>query len=388
MGGTGKRWTVLTVRGIPLYVSTSWFVIAVVYVFLGYSNNSGRVLPAEAFRQIGPVEAFMIAVLAAALFFSSVLLHEVAHAVMARVLDLPVSGITLVIFGGATETRASAKGPLAEFLVAFVGPATTLVLAGVFWFGEATTSGLVAETMASLAWLSVVFAGFNALPGFPLDGGRMLLAIAWGVTGSRRTALRVAGYGGIAVGALMGAVAIWALNSVDTFTAFFLGYVAFMLINTGRAMSQRIALRDQLLEGTVADAMREPPPAVPIDISLAQALDDYLRSADGQAFPVLEAGRVVGTVSLESARRVGGRDPMRPVRDGVRPLAQTPVVAPDETLDDALEWLGGRDGLVLRDGVLVGALGPADVERWYRREIEGRPDGVSPDVVVPARPDL
>ena len=390
MGGTGKRWKVLTVRGIPLYVGTSWFVIAAFYVFIGYGRNAGRVLPAEEFRQVGPPEAFMIAVLAAALFFSSVLLHEVAHAVMGRVLDLPVSGITLVIFGGATETKASAKGPLGEFLVAFVGPATTLVLAGVFWLGEAVTQSLVAETMRSLAWLSLLFAGFNALPGFPLDGGRMLLAIAWGVTGSRRTALRVAGYGGIAVGALMGAVAIWALSltSVDTLTAFFLGYVAFMLINTGRAMGQRIALRDQLVEGTVADAMREPPPTVPIDISLAQALDDYLRSADGQAFPVLEAGRVVGTVSLESARRVGGRNPMRPVRDGVRPLAQTPVVAPDETLDDALEWLGGRDGLVLRDGVLVGALGPADVERWYRREIEGRPDGVSPDVVVPARPDL
>lgn len=382
MGGTGKRWKVLTVRGIPLYVSTSWFVIAALYVFVGYANNR---------KLVDPTEAFMIAVLAAVLFFSSVLLHEVAHAVMARVLDLPVSGITLVIFGGATETKASAKGPLGEFLVAFVGPATTLVLAGVFRLGEAATGGLVAETMSWLAWLSVVFAGFNALPGFPLDGGRMLLAIAWGVTGSRRTALRVAGYGGIAVGALMGAVAIWALtsvDSVDTLTAFFLGYVAFMLINTGRAMGQRIALRDQLVEGKVADAMREPPPTVPIDISLAQALDDYLRSADGQAFPVLEAGHVVGTVSLESARRVGGRDPMRPVRDGVRPLAQTPVVAPDETLDDALEWLGGRDGLVLRDGVLVGALGPADVERWYRREIEGRPEGVSPDVVVPARPDL
>ena len=383
MGGSGKRWKVLTVRGIPLYLSTSWFVIAVFYVFIGYNDNTTRKL-AE------PVEAFTIAVLAAALFFTSVLLHEVSHAVMARIFDLPVTGITLVIWGGATETKASAKGPLAEFLVAFVGPATTLVLAGAFWVGESLTSGLVAETMQSLARLSLLFAGFNALPGFPLDGGRVLLAIAWGVTGSRRTALRVAGYGGIAVGALMGAVAIWALTSAGTFTftVFFLGYVAFILINTGRAMDQRIALRDQLIKGTVADAMREPPPAVPIDISLAQALDDYLRSADGQAFPVIEAGRVVGTVSLESARRVGARDPMRPVRDGVRPLAQTPVVAPDETLDDALEWLGGRDGLVIRDGALVGALGPADVERWYRQEIEGRPDGVSPDVVVPARPDL
>ena len=262
--------------------------------------------------------------LAAVLFFGSVLLHEAAHAVMARSLDLPVSGITLVFWGGATETKASAKGPLGEFLVAFVGPATTLVLAGAFWVGETLTNGLVAVTMASLAELSLIFAAFNALPGFPLDGGRMLLATVWGITGSRRTAMRVAGYGGIAVGALLGGAAVWMIADGDV------GHGDLPRLRgddhdrAGRGMEQRIALRDQLVQGTVADAMRPPPPTVPIDISLVQALDDYLRGADGQAFPVVDAGRVVGTVSIDSARKVGGRDPTRPVRDGVRPLAQTP----------------------------------------------------------------
>lgn len=378
MGG-GNRWKIATVRGIPLYVSTSWFVIAALYIWLRYEDLT-RVF-------VEPAEAATIAVLAAVLFFGSVLLHEAAHAIMARSLDLPVSGITLVFWGGATETKASGKGPLGEFLVAFVGPATTLVLAGVFWFGETVSNGLVAATMGSLAWLSLIFAGFNALPGFPLDGGRMLLATVWGITGNRRTAMRAAGYGGIAVGAVIGGIAVWMVATGDIGMAVFLGYVAMILISAGRAMDQRIAIRDQLVQGTVADAMRPPPPTVPIDLSLVQALDEYLRGADGQAFPVVEAGKVVGTVSIESARKVGGRDPMRPVRDGVRPLAQTPVVAPGETLDDAVEWLGGREGLVLRDGVLVGALGPADVERWYRRVIEGKADDLG-DVPVPARPDL
>ncbi len=378
MGG-GNRWKVATVRGIPLYVSTSWFVIAALYIWLRYEDLT-RLF-------VEPAEAATIAVLAAVLFFGSVLLHEAAHAIMARSLDLPVSGITLVFWGGATETKASAKGPLGEFLVAFVGPATTLVLAGVFWFGETLTNGLVADTLGSLAWLSLIFAGFNALPGFPLDGGRMMLATVWGITGNRRTAMRAAGYGGIAVGALIGGIAVWLIANGDVFTAVFLGYVAMILISAGRGMDQRIAIRDQLVKGTVAEAMRPPPPTVPIDMTLLQALDGYLRGADGQAFPVVDAGKVVGTVSIESARKVGGRDPTRPVRDGVRPIAQTPVVAPSETLDDALEWLGGREGIVLRDGVLVGALGPADVERWYRRVIEGKVDDLR-DVTVPARPDL
>ncbi len=395
MGSGGSRWKIATVRGIPLYVSTSWFVIVGLYVWLRYEGLT-RIL-------VEPAEAATIAVLGAVLFFGSVLLHEAAHAVMARSLDLPVSGITLVFWGGATETKASAKGPLGEFLVAFVGPATTLVLAGVFWFAETLTNGLVAETLRSLAWLSLVFAAFNALPGFPLDGGRMLLSAVWGATGNRRTAMRVAGYGGIAVGAVIGAFAVWSLFSEDLTWALFLGYVAMILIATGRSMDHRIAVRDQLVRGKVSDAMRPPPPVVPADMSLMQALDNYLRGAGEQGFPVVDAGRVIGTISIESARKVGGRDPMRPVRDGVRPLAQTPVLAPDETLDDAVEWLGGRQGLVLRDGVLVGALGPTDVERWYRRVIEGRSEGTagdegsrseSPTVTTPAsgtvppRPDL
>src|SRR5512134_370610 len=142
MGG-GNRWKIATVRGIPLYVSTSWFVIAALYVWIRYEDLT-RML-------VEPTEAATIAVLAAVLFFGSVLLHEAAHAVMARSLDLPVSGITLVFWGGATETKASAKGPLGEFLVAFVGPATTLVLAGLFWIAAGLTNGLVEETMSSLA---------------------------------------------------------------------------------------------------------------------------------------------------------------------------------------------------------------------------------------------
>jgi Zn-dependent protease len=384
MGGTGKRWKIATVRGIPLYVSTSWFVIAALYVWLRYTFYTTQ-------ASVEPSEALAISVLAATLFFGSVLLHESAHAVMARGLDLPVSGITLVFWGGATETKASARGPLGEFLVAFVGPATTLALAGVFWVGERLTNGLVAETMSSLAWLSLIFAAFNALPGFPLDGGRMLLAAVWGLTDDRRTAMRVAGVGGIIVGVAIGAVAVWLVGARDDVgTAIFFGYVAAILIGAGRAMDRRIAVRDQLVQGLVADAMRPPPPTVPADISLVQALDDYLRGADGQAFPVIDAtGRVTGTVSIESARRVGARDPLRPVRDGIRPLNQTPVVAPDETLDDAIEWLGGREGLVLRDGVLVGALGPDDVERWYGRMIEGRgPSTPAPRMVVPPTPTV
>jgi Zn-dependent protease len=380
---TGQRWKIATVRGIPLYVSTSWVWIAALYVWSQYNYLTvQRGVPA------GSSEALFLAVFAAALFFASILAHETAHAIMARVLDLPVRGVTLVFWGGATETRADLRGPLGEFLVASVGPAMTLALSGVFWVVHVLTAGVVSEILGYLSWLSLVFAVLNALPGFPLDGGRMLLAAVWGLTKNRRTALRVAGWSGVLVGLVFGAAAVWFISNGDLGMGIFGGYIAAILISTGRGMEQRIAFRDQLIKGRVADAMRPPPATIPATMSLAEALDHALRGTAHETFPVVDGtGHVIGSVSMQSARRVGARDPLRPVRDALIPLNQTTVLDPDETLDTALEWLGGQTGLVVRDDVLIGGLAPGDVENWYRRVIEGRstPTGFA---ALPPRPDV
>jgi Zn-dependent protease len=379
---TGQRWKIATVRGIPLYLSTSWIWIAAIYVWSEYSylTGTGR-------ARSGSAEAIFLAVFAAALFFGSILAHESAHAVMARSLDLPVRGVTLVFWGGATETRADARGPLGEFLVAFVGPATTLVLSAVFWVTSLATSGVVSEMIRYLAGLSLVFGILNALPGFPLDGGRMLQAAVWGMTKNRRTAMRATGYSGIVIGLAFAAGAVWSVSNGNLTLGIFGGYIAAIVITTGRGMDQRIALRDQLVKGRVADAMRPPPPSVPASLSLAEALDHSLRGTLDQTFPVTDEGRVIGSISMRSARRLGARDPLRPVRDALIPMNQTTAVDLDETLDTAVEWLSGHDGLVVKDGMLVGAIGPRDVEHWYRRVIEGRsaPTGFA---ALPPRPDL
>jgi Zn-dependent protease len=381
--GSGKRWKIATVRGIPVYVSTSW-VFVVVFVAWSQYASLLRSYPTS----VSESEGLVLAIVITALFFGSVLVHESAHAIMARALGLPVMGITMVFWGGATETKASGRGAGGEFLVAFVGPASTLALAGVFWLVSQGIEGVAADLIGWLAWISLLFAGLNTLPGFPLDGGRMLLAAAWGITGNRRTAMKVAGYVGLAVGIAMATLALLSVSRGDTGTGIFVGYIAFVLIATGRSMDQRIAFRDQLVRGTVADAMRPAPRTVPADLSLAETLDRYLRGSDGSWFPVVDDGRTIGTVSFASASRVGARDPLRPTSEAMVPLVQTPVLAPDETLDDAVEWLAGRQGLVLRDGVLAGLIGPADIERWYRRVIEGKVSADTMAVGVPPRPDL
>jgi Zn-dependent protease/predicted transcriptional regulator len=385
--GIGHRWKIATVRGIPLYVGSSWVGIALLFVFIQYSRLTDS-------ERVTGLEALLLSAFVTVLFFGSVLLHEAAHAVMARGLDLPVMGITLVFWGGATETKAAARGAKGEFLVALVGPATTLALGGVFWVAATLTQGVISDLLDWLARISVIFAALNTVPGFPLDGGRMLLAAVWGITGSRRTGMRIAGYVGLAIGVATIAYAVLSFSQGGSDGSWlFLGYMGFILVTSGRAMDHRIAIRDQLSRGTVAEAMQPPPVTVSADITLVEALDSVLRDAGARSFPVVDGGRLVGTVSLESARKVGARDPMRPVRDGMIPLMQTPTLAADESLDDALEWLGGRQGYVLRDGVLVGSLATDDIERWYRRVIEGRPDpatavgGGEREPWVPPRPD-
>jgi predicted transcriptional regulator len=123
---------------------------------------------------------------------------------------------------------------------------------------------------------------------------------------------------------------------------------------------------------------------VPAAMTLSDALDHVLRENPTQSFPVVEAERVIGTVSIDSARKVGQRDPLRPVRDGMRPLSQSIALAPSDNLADAVEWLAGRDAMVLRDGVLVGAIGPNDIQRWY----DHRHNPAAVAAQVPPRPDV
>jgi Zn-dependent protease/predicted transcriptional regulator len=379
MLGFGTRWKIGSIGRIPIYVGPTWLLVV---FFVATSRYS-------LFNQIEPAGAVLLTALFTVGFFGAVFMHELAHAWMSRRLRIPVRGITMMFFGGATETRANARGPGAEFLVSAAGPASTLILSAGFWLAASTLHGVAHGVVSELAALNLLFAIFNTLPAVPLDGGRMLTAIIWRITGNRRTGQRAAGYVGTAVGIGMGVLAYRELTDGGEF-GFFLVLIAFLLVSTGRSTEARVLAQEQLAKGTAADAMRDPPASVPAGSTLQEALDRHLRDAPQESFPVVDQGRVVGTVSVSSARKVGRRDPTRPVRDGMASLDLTPVFSPDETLDMVAEWLNGMDGLVLRDGALVGAIGPTDITQWYQRTLLPNADATTgaPSGGIPPRPDL
>ena len=384
MGGRG--WKIGSIGGIPIRLDSSWIWIAVLFTYSRYVNV----------RVDGAADdhgsAIALALLSAVLFFGSVLVHELAHAVTARLLGIPVGGITLVFWGGFTETRAEDRGPKGEFLVSAAGPASSFALAGVFWVLSKATAGTALSITGMFEWLAfinLILAALNGLPGFPLDGGRAFLAAVWKVTGDRRKATRAAAAAGLTIGiALAGIAALLLLvggaeNLLPSIYGFF---IAWWMISAARSSERRLAVRESLAHGTAADAMRPPPPAVPADLSLSEALDRYLRGHEEESFPVVDPSQaVLGMVSLRSARRVGAEDPLRPVRDGMIPIGEVRTVQADDPLDVVVDALAsGGAALVLEGDRLVGSIGSRDLEIWLGGSATPRSPSDSP---APPRPD-
>ena len=374
-----RRWQVASIRGVPVFVTPAWLVFVALIAWVFYVERARAGLPDG--------EVLIISAIGTVLFFAGVAVHEAAHAVAARGYGLPVLGVTFVFWGGYTETPSASRGPFRHFVVSVVGPVSTAAIAGLYWVAGIATEGELSRLMLYLATLNGLFAIVNAVPALPLDGGHALSAIVWGITDSRRVAERVTGYASLALGA---ALVVWGFLSLRSgggwwIVMFFIG---FQMIAIGRGTEQRVRLRDRLEDGRVRDAMRAPTDEVPAGMSLSEALERFLRGTEGRYFPVVEGGRIVGTVSLRTARPIGGKDPLRPVRDAMVPIERGSTLPPDIDLADALERLAGYEAMVLDRGALVGTLGPGDIQHWLAR---GGPvdEGVTADAsVVPPRPDL
>lgn len=376
-----RRWKVVSIGGIPIYITIPWLIFAAFVVYGTYESltQSGELTEQQALGW---------SVANAFLFYGSIILHELAHAVTARAFRLPVHGITLVFWGGYTETHSSERGALASFLISAAGPLSTLALAGAFWLGSEATEGVLSAILGNLAFLSLLFAGLNALPGFPVDGGRVLLAVVWGITKDRFLALKVAGWGGVVVGGVLGLIGIQRLRAESGDWLFF-AFIGWMMISQGLQVGKQSPVLRDLSAGRVSEAMGPPPPPIPVDATLLHALETHLRDDRSTEFPVVDGfGSVIGSLSFSTAAKIGGSDPTRGVREAMTPPERMRSVRPDLPLDRALEWIAGDGQALVLDGErLLGRLTTNDVDRWYRRRILGvtAPDQTRP---VPPRPDL
>jgi Zn-dependent protease len=293
--------TIARIKGIAIEVHPSWLLI------LGLVSWT---LSEEAFPSMyedwSTAAYWIVGTAAALLLFVTVLLHELAHALVAKRRGLDVPKITLFIFGGVSHMARQPRTAGEEFAIAAAGPLTSLVIAAVAALGWliAHDRNEQAEAIFSyLATVNVLLAVFNTLPGFPLDGGRVLRSIAWKRTGSFRRATRIAGGTGEAVGYLIifGGVAFllfgFVLNGI-----WFL-FIGWFLISAARAESQNLQL-DTILRGIKAkDVMRDDFPSVVPGMSIQSVVDDIMVGQGERAVVVANDGAVLGILSVTDVQK-------------------------------------------------------------------------------------
>jgi Zn-dependent protease/predicted transcriptional regulator len=365
----GTSWRVARIAGIEVRVDSSWVVIALLITYSMYQQVS------RVYTEISGGEAVWIGVLATVLFFGSVLVHELAHALVAQARGIRVQDITLFLFGGATRAKVDSRGPGDEFLIAVVGPLTSGLLAGLFGIvaslGRDVLSTPLAGTLGYLAWTNLLLAGFNLVPGFPLDGGRLLRSAIWRATGSLDRATRIASVAGLGVGWLLVAGGVAWLLAGDLAGGIWFAFIGWFLVQAARSSYQDVELQ-QLLRGVEAeDVMAADLRRIPPELSLQDAVDHYFMRYNHGAFPVDEHGRTIGLLTLRGVRQVPREQwTTRRVRDHMVPLGDQVVVAPDARMDGVLDKLqDGEAGrvLVAQNGEVVGIITPTDLTRWLRR---------------------
>jgi Zn-dependent protease/CBS domain-containing protein len=361
----GARWTLLHVRGVPLLVGPS--LLALVGLFTFWLANDFAVRPAVAGSTVG---AWTTAAVTTLLFVACIFAHEVGHAVTSLDRGIEVRSITLFLLGGVTESVGEPRTARDEIVIVGIGPLISLVLAAFFGLvvrglPDFSTLELVA---GYLAWLNGAMAVFNLVPGYPLDGGRLLRAVLWLLTSSRNRATRLAARVGQAFAAmmLMGAVLsvsgvpdiairpVWVVMQVFASLGLWGGLIGIFLLQSSMQAHAAAQRRERLGRRRVDELMGTVPPTVPSGARLAD-IGARLQQRPTVLWPV---GRpLVGGVMLDDLDRVAAYDRER---TRVEEVADAEVfIAHDMPMDEALDALlrsRNRMLIVVRDGEPIGLL--------------------------------
>lgn len=355
--------------GLEISIDFSWLIIVALVVW----SFSSAVFPA-ALPDLSGRAYLVMGVIAGALFFGSLLLHEIAHSLMAQAKGVEVEGITLFIFGGVSRMRDEAKTARDEFLIAGVGPLASIVIGAFFWVlymlgGALGWMAPVVEVARYLAFLNVILAVFNLLPGFPLDGGRLFRAVLWWWRDDLKEATRIASMGGQALGILIALFGLLQLFAGNLIGGLWLGVIGWFLMNAAGTSYRQHVLRAGLEGVTVRDAMTPDPQVVAPSITVAELVEErFLREKHG-SYPVVEDGEPVGLVTLEETGKVPREkwDQVE-VREVMIPFGDEVRAEPDEELFEVIRKIGespARRVLVVDENDrLQGIITARDVTAW------------------------
>ena len=364
-----KQITVARVYGIPVRIDYRWFIVVGLSAWLIARNLQSDVIQLGGFQlqPLAPATAWLLGVITTAGLFASVFGHELSHALMARFEGIEIEEIVLHPFGGLARLRSEPENPRAEFRIAVAGPAASFVIA-ILAFGGAKVAALgdyVATVVVFffLAWGNLLLAVFNLLPGYPLDGGRVLRAILWRNSGNIVQATRMAGVCGVLIAATVILFGVYIMIAPNWRPAqpYFMGVwsivVGLFLLDTA-AKVVKSAHTARVV--TVGDAMSAPI-AIEPELTITQLIDDFLPLHRQTSFPVALQHQLHGILALEDLKSLPReRWRLTRAREVMRPIAPRFFVEPSATLEYARQLMKsngvGSLAVVNNKGELVGFL--------------------------------
>ncbi len=356
--------------GIPLEINPTWLIIFVLVA----TTLSFTYFPSEFPGRSSAVNVAS-GIITALFFFASIVVHELSHSLVARTGGIKVQKVTLFMFGGVAQMEEEPASPLREFVMAVAGPLASIVLAAAFYisylvFAVAGVSDIIWAPFQYLALINLFVGLFNLLPGFPLDGGRVLRAILWGITGDQLKATLWASRAGQFIGYTMVAIAVLGVlgGSLDLIWFGLIGWFIAMIAEG----SYRQQLLKATLEGVRVDSIMSPDPVIaPGTLTLDRLAEEYFLGGRHSRYPVQADGSVVGLVSLSDAKRVPRDewDSTRVTDIADRDLGRLLVEA-SASAESVFPRLSASEPgalLVVRDGHLVGILTRADLVSRMKR---------------------
>ncbi|MEG4996508.1 site-2 protease family protein [Microcoleus sp. B4-D4] len=356
--------------GIPFYVNVSWFLVLGLVTWQ-YGGALANLFPA-----LGPVAPWMLGLFTALLLFASVLAHELGHSWVAIKQGIGVKSISLFLFGGLANLERESKTPAEAFWVAIAGPLVSLLLSGLLTaigIGAGLT-GPAAAIVGLLASINLVLALFNLIPGLPLDGGNILKAIVWKITGNP--------YKGVIFASRVGQIIGWIAIATGLFGGQIWNIVIgwFLLQNAGQS-AQYGTVQNQLAGLTAADAVTAQSPIVPENLSLREFANNYVigNTQNWRRFLVTDdAGQLVGAIDLDDLKTIPtGTWPQVLVKELVKPIEFSTTVKPELSLLEVvtlLEQLKVQELPVIREnGVLVGLVEKAEIARLLQKRAQADP---------------
>lgn len=373
----GRSYEVMRLFGFPIRIDPSWLIIL---LLVTWSLATGW-FPSR-HEGLSTATAWAMGLIGALALFASLVVHELSHSLMARRYDMPMEGITLFMFGGVAQMTDEPPSPKAEFWVAVAGPAASIAISILCW-GLAVVSTqagwplAVRSVLVYLAVVNLVLVAFNAVPAFPLDGGRVFRSILWHWKGDLRWATRVASSAGRFFGVFLIVVGVLQLVAGNLIGGIWMAILGMFLRTAAASSYQQLQVR-RLLEGEpVRRFMNQNVVSVSPQLTLEELVDRYVYEHHYKLFPVIDNGRPTGTVSTRRIKEVA-RDQWSTTRvaDVLEPLTDGRTVRPDDDALAALKKMRTEETsrlLVLDGDRLVGILALKDLLELFelKAELEG-----------------